>query len=111
MEHIEQLRRFLDGSSRRFEISPEGEEIELDVGPAAPEAVVVVRAATDALKDVSRGRIQGSIDRDRVWEVIGFSVSREVAETLVANLASADWLTEVVSAGVEWEVIDRSAGP
>lgn len=111
MEHIEQLRRFLERSSPRFEISPGGEEIELDVGIAAAEAVVVVRAATDALKDVSRGRIQGSIDRNRVWEVIGFSLSRQVAETLLARFASADWLTEVVSAGVEWEVIDRSAGP
>lgn len=111
MGHIEQLRSFLAGTAERFEVGPDGESIDLNLGDIESGAVLVVAGPTDALKEVRRGRIESSIDRGQVWEVIGYSLDRAVAEILVGGTSTEDWLVDAAAAGLDWEVIDRSVAP
>lgn len=111
MNEIEQLRDFLDTGDKRFEIDSNWEYLDLELGDVDSEAILVVAATTDALKNVSGGRVQNSVDRDQLWEIVGFSVTPGTVAKLLESGFAGDLLAGVTAVGVEWEVIDRSAAP
>lgn len=111
VDRIEQLRDFLDRGAERFEVGPDGEPAHLQLKDVGSAAVLVVAASTDALKQVARGRVEDSVDRSEVWEVVGMSIDREVAVRLLEAGFSGDLLTGVPEMGIEWAVIDRPVAP
>lgn len=99
------LRTYLDSELPRFQITVSGEVVDFGFDVDHP-AVVVVRSTTDALKKVSGGWVVEGIDRDLVWEIVGFSVDRSIVEALGDGQERIDLLSAVPAAGFDWTVIE-----
>ncbi len=109
MDQRDQLESFAASNAPRFEVGPDGQSVDIDPVAANADAVLVVAAPTDALKQMAVGRIQESLNRDGVWEVLAYSLSREAVLALLARSNPiSDLLNDVPSAGFDWTVIESS---
>lgn len=112
MDQRLQLESFLASNESRFEIRPDGRLTDINPIEAEADAVLVVASPTDALKQVAVGRVRESLDRGGLWEVLAFSLSRDAVAALLAGSGPiTDLLSDVPSAGYEWEVIESPYGP
>ncbi len=108
MDLTESLEKFLAGEEERFELGVVGGSDEHSDDPA----VVFVSAPAEALKSARGNLIEESVDRDQVWEVRGFSLSRRVVDTLDPAPETIDELVEAVKAsGEDWSVIETTGDP
>ena len=68
-------------------------------------AVLVVAPVDEAVKTLEDGVIAGELDRDDLWSVAGFVLTRDVIESLDADELSVEELIEEVSrAGYRWRI-------
>ncbi len=105
MDLTETVDDFLAGKAERFEV---GLQLDSDV-PQADEAVLFVSAPSEALKRTSGNVIVESVDREQVWEIHGFSITREVVEALAAPPETVEGVVEAVRAsGRVWSVTERT---
>ncbi|MEX2133685.1 MAG: hypothetical protein WEB67_06035 [Acidimicrobiia bacterium] len=105
----ETISAFLGGDADdRCDLDASGSNHAWGLGPDVPQAVVIVAAATDALKTTRSGFVTGSLDRSRVWEIAGVSLRRDI----VSNFAGVDSVAELVeqlrASGVDLVAIERS---
>jgi hypothetical protein len=86
----------ISGASREVEGLPDDTE---------PPALVVANVS-EAVKQVEDGVVAGYLNRDAMWAVDGFVLSREVVSALPEAVDSAESLIEAVSrAGFRWNVV------
>ncbi len=86
-------------------IGANGEPVSWEVETPAP-ACLVVDELTDAVKLVEGDALGDSIDRDELWAVRGFALSREVVASLTPGTYSAGELIVAVRAsGYAWSVL------
>lgn len=112
MELIERLSEFMASSSKLLAIDANGSVISpAPVVPGSP-ATLYVRQPTDALKIVSSGSVDESVDKETVWEVVGYAISREVCAALLSMEAPhTDLLDDVPALGYAWDVTEMGGGP
>lgn len=81
-----------------------GNPSDLVPDPEWGPAVLLVEPVTDALKQVSAGRVKGSLDRESARSVVGYALTGEVL-ALIGSLPARprDVLRAVVSLGYSWE--------
>jgi 2-C-methyl-D-erythritol 4-phosphate cytidylyltransferase len=82
------------------------------VAPEASDpAVLIASPVTDAVKVVSGGLVQDSLDREALWSIEGFQLQREVLLALDNSVTSPQSLIEqVIEAGFQWHVISGTTG-
>lgn len=105
------LDRLLDAATGDGHLSfdREGASASWPHSPSEP-AVIFVDVVTDAVKTLSGDVIQGALDRDQVWAVVGFKVGREVAAAVSHNPMTAESLIDAVrEAGFEWTAVEVPA--
>ena len=87
-------------------VRPTGEPVDMEVPPNLGPATMLVSSMTDALKTVSKdGFVDGSIDRDSVWIVEAFALSRAVVQLLEGEEMSArDLHGSVMGLQFGWQV-------
>jgi 2-C-methyl-D-erythritol 4-phosphate cytidylyltransferase len=84
------------------------EDLELDV---SDPAVLFVAPVTDAVKVVAGGLVHDSLDRETLWAIEGFQLTREVLLALDDGVTSSQSLIDrVIEAGFQWQVITPSTG-
>lgn len=107
MELIERLSEFISSSSQVLGVDPAGRATEPQHSVPEAPATLFVRKPTDALKAISSGSIVGSVDREAVWEVLGYAISRQVASALISmETPPTDLLVDVPAIGFAWDVIE-----
>ncbi len=80
-----------------------------DTAVEAP-ATVFVDEVTDAVRAFREGALDASLDRNQMWAVCGFRLTKEVVAKLPGDEFSADELLKSVSeAGFNWTRIRISA--
>lgn len=86
-------------------IDPKGRVMDVSVPSQGGPATLLVAPVTDALKELSAGRVVGSLDRDQFWEVAAFALSHDTLTRLEGDYTSAtDLYQAVVAAGLDWQV-------
>jgi hypothetical protein len=101
------LLRELLGDSDTILVDTSGGSHEVEGLPhdAVPPALVVANV-TEAVKQVEDGLVAGYLDRDAMWAVDGFVLSREVVSSLPEAVDSVASLIEAVTrAGFRWNVV------
>lgn len=93
-------------------VAPGGTRLDGEVPPGAGPATLLVSRVTDAVKRVEpEGLIGGSVDRDRLWAVDAFILSRSVLEDLRCGPVDADALLDAVrETGIAWQVVLTPSG-
>lgn len=104
----ETISAFLEGDDNRCDLDASGDNHAWSLGLDAPQAVVVVAAATDALKTTKSDVITGSLDRIRVWEIAGVSLHRDIVSDLAGVDSVAEWVEKLRVSGVDLVAIERS---
>ena len=105
----QEVERFLDSGEQRY-VASVGEDL-IDEAGGSSEAVVFVKKPTDAVKSVAGSRVVGSLDRDTMWEIVGFSLSRRVVSDVLVGESEERWLAALAEAGCEIEFIEIHAAP
>lgn len=73
-------------------------------------AVIYVDQVTDAAKTVNQGEIQGSLDRDQIWTVVGFKMKRDVVSSMSGEpMTPQDLIDAVSEAGIPWSAVSVSS--
>ena len=101
------LRELLDTSPGPILVDAAGASHPVDGLPedATPPALLVA-AVTEAVKEVEGETIVRYLNRDAMWAVRGFLLSREVVSALPDGVDSAAALIEAVSqAGLRWSAV------
>ncbi len=100
------LRELLgDSDTIVVDISGASHEVEGLPDDTVPPALVVANV-TEAVKQVEDGMVAGYLNRDAMWAVDGFVLSREVVSSLTGGVDSAASLIEAVTlAGFRWDVV------
>lgn len=112
MELIDRIEEFMSGTASFLAVDTDGSLLSADDGEPGATATLYVRRATDALKIVDSGSVVGSVDRETIWEVVGYRISRAVGAALLSKESfSADLLEEVPALGFDWVVTEKVAGP
>lgn len=104
----ETISAFLEGDATRCDLDASGDSHAWSLGVDAPRAVVIVAAATDALKTTRSDLITGSLDRSQVWEIAGLSLHREIIAELPGVDSVANWVECLRLSGVDLVAIERS---
>lgn len=104
----ETISAFLEGDDNRCDLDASGDNHAWSLDLDAPQAVVVVAAATDALKTTKSDVITGSLDRIRVWEIAGVSLHRDIVSDLAGVDSVAEWVEKLRVSGVDLVAIERS---
>lgn len=109
---IESLDTFHSSDRTRLEVDHAGQPAKWDVPADAPDVVVIVGPANEALKRVTMGQVRDSLDREDLWEVAGVSVVRRIAETRPSDVDDvAGWIDHLRMTDAEIGVIERSDAP
>jgi len=92
-------------------VRPTGEPVEMEIPPDVGPATLLVSPVTDALKTVSEdGSVDGSLDREAVWEVEAFALNRVVVRRLEGDEISAlDLYQAVIGLRLGWMIAPMSA--
>lgn len=104
----ETISAFLQGGGSRCDLDAAGSIHAWRLDQDAPPAVVVVAAATDALKTTESDLVTGSLDRSQVWEIAGVSMHRNVVSGFDEADSVADWVERLRLNGVDLVAIERS---
>lgn len=104
----ETVSAFLGGDDSRCELDASGRPRAWALDSDAPQAVVLVAAATDALKTTNSEMITGSLDRSRFWEIVGVSLHRDVVSNFAGVDTVAEWVEQLRGSGVGVVAIERS---
>ncbi len=68
-----------------------------------PVPGLLVRALTEAVKQVEAGRLINDLDRDAMWAIEGFILDKDLLEGLPDGVYSGEQFIEVVvDAGFTW---------
>lgn len=110
MIDIPALRKLVDAGGVRVVVDGNGEIVDRDELSDFGPAVLIASPVTDAVKVVDAGLVQGSLDRDALWAIQGFVLSREVLLALDDDLIHpGELISAVTRAGFEWQVISSSS--
>ena len=110
MIDIPALRELVEAGESRVAFDLTGEVLDRVAISTLEPALLVVSALTEAVKVVAGGLVRDSLDRDKIWSVEGFILSREVLAALDVGLTTPEELIEAVTnAGFEWGVISPSS--
>jgi hypothetical protein len=100
------------GSGDWIVLTPEGEIIEMKIPKDIGPATLMVGPVTDALKTVEDGRIVGSVDRERVWNVEAIALNRVVVRRLEARELTPGELYDTVRGfGLAWQFGSMPSNP
>jgi hypothetical protein len=73
---------------------------------------LMVGPVTDAMKLVSADRVVGSVDKESLWGVVGFVLTRDIIVELgVAELTPAALVEAVTRLGHRWTVSQTLSAP
>ncbi|MDP9494514.1 MAG: hypothetical protein M3P87_04665 [Actinomycetota bacterium] len=110
MIDIPALRLLIEAGESRVAFDLTGEVFDGVANSTSQPALLVVSTLTEAVKVVGGGLVRDSLDRDEIWSVEGFILSREVLAALDQDLMTSGELIEAVTdAGFEWEVVSPSS--
>lgn len=87
-------------------VRPTGEPVDMKIPPGIGPATLLVSTVSDALKTVSEdGFVDGSLDRESVWNVEAIALNRVVVERLEGEVMSAlDLYQAVVRLRLGWQI-------
>ena len=94
------------GESDWIVVTPGGEFIDMTIPKTMGPATMLVRPATDALKQVEEDRIVDSVSRDEVWSVEAFGLNRVVVEKLSGELTPEGLYGAVRATRLSWQVLE-----
>lgn len=75
------------------------------------DAIVFVQIPTDAVKSVSGSQVVSSLDREDMWQIVGFDLSRSVVEQVLIDETQDNWLAALDESAFVVEFIELPAVP